>query len=98
MSRKDRDLRIVVFERAARRLRLTGRLRAVAWHYFQGTPMKQICRALEMPEGTLKALLNRLHGRLGTTGRPGFVHGIYGNGAHRHRPRDDDGSRAAPPP
>jgi DNA-binding NarL/FixJ family response regulator len=97
MKRKDRDPRTVVFERAAKRLGLTGRLRAVAWHYFLGTPLKQICRVLEMPEGTLRTILNRLHGRLGTTSRPEFVHGIYGSGTHRHRPHID-GPRAAPPP
>jgi DNA-binding NarL/FixJ family response regulator len=98
MRSKDRDPRVVIFERAAKRLGLSGRLRTVAWHYFLGTPLKQICRTLEMPEGTLRTILHRLHGRLRTSNRPEFVHGIYGNGAHGRRRTDDGRAHQAPPP
>jgi hypothetical protein len=72
-----RDWRLRVFERAADRLRLSGRLRTVAKHYFLCDQVKDVSRRAKMREGTLKRTLVALHACLRTRSRPEFLHAIY---------------------
>ncbi len=70
-----------VFERAAERLKLTGRRREIGKHYFLGRSGKETRCLAKVPEGTMKRDLVSLHGLLGTSSRAEFVHRIYEIGA-----------------
>lgn len=74
------DPRIAVFERAAKRLKLSGRRREIGRHYFLGRPVKEIRRVAKVPEGTMKRDILWLHARLESGNRAEFVHRIYESG------------------
>jgi DNA-binding NarL/FixJ family response regulator len=81
MREQNPDLLRAVFDRAAERLRLSGRRREIGWLYFRGEPVKAIRLAVKITEGTMKREFVSLHALSGTSNRAEFVHRIYENGA-----------------
>jgi hypothetical protein len=71
---------MVIFERAAKRLKLSGRRREIGRHYFLGMPVKEIRCVTKVPEGTMKRDILWLHARVESGNRAEFVHRIYENG------------------
>jgi hypothetical protein len=77
MSGQDADSLRAVFDRAAERLKLSGRRRVVGFLYFVGRTGKEMRHAAKVTEGTMKRDLVFLHGLLRTSNRAEFVHRIY---------------------
>lgn len=79
MREQNSDPLKAVFDRAAERLKLSGRRREIGWLYFRGEKGTAICLAVKITVGTMKRELVALHGRLGTSNRAEFLHCIYEN-------------------
>lgn len=72
-----REWRLRVFERAAKRLKLSGRMLKVGRAYFLSDRVKDVRGEANACEGTTKLDLVALRALLGARSRAEYIHAIY---------------------